>query len=386
MNNNDDVGGIYRIGKHLAFGSSSDIFEAIPVVANREGKGEDEESNEEFDFDLDGNDDGDGESKKEYTPPTHRRKESESSQFSSQKVIKIMKNPEHSILLFKEFDIMKSLSHPNILKPENIHYYEGVGLGMIVPRIRGGDMIRVLRKMQMDEFLNDRRRRYCKSDDFGKNGSSSSGEDDLFLRSICQCLVSAIAYLHANQVVHGDIKFDNLLIEWEGGSSSSSSSLPPPRVLLCDFGFASRQPPIAIDNHHIITHGSYAFVSAEIILGLPANPYAVDVWAMGVTMGCILTQNMLLGAGGLRGLQEHALFNLDQYRQFQTTHQSTVEREWWRTVVYETVPRFSQLSKRCRRVLGVCLRFNERRRATAKKIQKMKWIRKSVVSSPPPPT
>ena len=87
-------------------------------------------------------------------------------------------------------------------------------------------------------------------------------------------LAEALAYLHANDMVHRDIKSANVLVE------------PDTRVRLIDFGSAlmpgATQPP----NAEFI--GTYTYAPPEQIRGHPVSAHS-DLYAMGVLMYRLLS-------------------------------------------------------------------------------------------------
>ena len=81
--------------------------------------------------------------------------------------------------------------------------------------------------------------------------------------------VQGLDYLHANHVVHGDIKPDNLLLAADG------------RVKISDFG-SSR---ILLGTGMLSkTVGTPAFLAPEVCAGLPYHGRAADVWALGICL------------------------------------------------------------------------------------------------------
>ena len=95
-------------------------------------------------------------------------------------------------------------------------------------------------------------------------------------RSYFQNIISALEYLHGIDVVHRDIKCENLLVY------NDAKSINHPTVLkLTDFGF-SRE---IFDNQMSSTFcGSPAYVAPEIIKGKPYDPRITDLWSCAVVL------------------------------------------------------------------------------------------------------
>lgn len=89
--------------------------------------------------------------------------------------------------------------------------------------------------------------------------------------------VTAVAYCHAHNVAHRDLKLDNTLLDGKR----------PGRVKLCDFGFAKQWEQ---ENRNMFTHiGTPVYMSPEQLQDGDANGQgylgtAVDVWAAGVLL------------------------------------------------------------------------------------------------------
>lgn len=104
------------------------------------------------------------------------------------------------ITVAREYDVLKSLSHPNIITlekvfrtPHNVYIFQEL--------ITGGDLLSYL----------------------DKKGRLSEPQAVVIVRQ----LLEAVKYLHSNQVVHRDIKPENILMtSWRDGA----------RVILTDFG------------------------------------------------------------------------------------------------------------------------------------------------------
>jgi cyclin-dependent kinase-like len=86
-------------------------------------------------------------------------------------------------------------------------------------------------------------------------------------------LVSGLQYLHSKNVVHRDLKPDNLLVTSDG------------TLKICDFGisFRSTEP-----GWRTWTSGTHGYRAPEILLQEPRYDWPVDIWSVGCVAFCIL--------------------------------------------------------------------------------------------------
>ncbi|GBF94202.1 cell division cycle 2 [Raphidocelis subcapitata] len=111
-----------------------------------------------------------------------------------------------------------------------------------------------------------------------------------FTESEVKCLVrqllSAVAFLHQNAVLHRDIKLSNLLYTAQGD------------LKLCDFGLARHaRPPGAPLTPRVVT---LWYRAPELLLGADEYSEAVDCWAVGCVLGELLKHEPLFPAQGER--------------------------------------------------------------------------------------
>lgn len=157
-------------------------------------------------------------------------------------------------LLRKEFDILVSLQHPNIVSASSIEDIPGLGYCIVMEWIDG----RTLR-----DFINEHPQSDDKDADFSKS-----------LHGIVLQLFDAMEYIHAKQIVHRDLKPSNIMITYNGN-----------HVKLIDFGLSDT------DSYAILKQpaGTRNYVSPEQTCSRKAD-IRNDIYSL----GCVL-EDMRLG-------------------------------------------------------------------------------------------
>ncbi|KAL6581500.1 hypothetical protein OROMI_007423 [Orobanche minor] len=152
------------------------------------------------------------------------------------------KSKESAKQLGQEIALLSRLRHPNI-----VQYYgsESVGdkLYIYLEYVSGGSIHKLLQE-------------------YGKLGESA-------IRSYTQQILSGLAYLHAKNTVHRDIKGANILVDPNG------------RVKLADFGMAKH---ITGQSCPLSFKGSPYWMAPEIIRNSSGCSLAVDIWSLGCTV------------------------------------------------------------------------------------------------------
>lgn len=156
-------------------------------------------------------------------------------------------------MLTRECAVLAYLDHPNII---SVHggYETPEAMYWILPLMAGGTLM---------SYLEQRGRL-----------------NEVEVRGICQQLVEAVSYCHARNIIHRDIKLDNLLLQRVCPCVPDGARHA--RVILSDFGFATMQSE---DGPGLKTHpGSLEYASPELLRRQPYYGRPVDIWAIGVCL------------------------------------------------------------------------------------------------------
>ena len=160
-------------------------------------------------------------------------------------------------LFQREIDILKSLDHPNIVK------FCGIAETEIIPEANADGLILNCTKTLHMVLITE----YCNKSDLCvkyKNVCSSVEVVMKFFRQACE----AVKYLHQRNIVHLDIKLNNLFLDSKHN------------VKLGDFGFARE---LEEDQYLSENQGTPSYSAPEIIL---RNSYRFepDIWSLGVCL------------------------------------------------------------------------------------------------------
>jgi serine/threonine protein kinase len=89
--------------------------------------------------------------------------------------------------------------------------------------------------------------------------------------------MQGISYLHANGIVHRDIKLENILLDGHGN------------VKIGDFGVSKK---VAFNEVLFEQCGTPAYIAPEIIREIGYIGYPVDIWSAGICLFAILYGNV----------------------------------------------------------------------------------------------
>lgn len=153
---------------------------------------------------------------------------------------------EHVASLTREIHHHRRLHHPNVLQLYEVIQSESC-IWMVTELCAGGELY---------DYVVDR-------------GSLSEYEArDLFAQ-----LCLAVAYIHANGIVHRDLKLENILLDAHN------------RIKLSDFGFTREYEP-----HQLLRTqcGTTAYAAPEMLAGKRYQGPEVDIWSLGVILFVLL--------------------------------------------------------------------------------------------------
>lgn len=159
----------------------------------------------------------------------------------------ITSNTEHQ--LRREIEIQSQLRHPNILRLFG-YFYDDHRIYLILEYAGKGELFGELHKKNSSRFTERQAAAY-----------------------IAQ-LAHALNYCHSKNVIHRDIKLENLLLTLDG------------RIKIADFGWS-----VHSSKRRETMCGTLDYLPPEMILRTPHN-HNVDTWALGILMHEFLFGNV----------------------------------------------------------------------------------------------
>lgn len=215
-------------------------------------------------------------------------------------------NPTSLQKLFREVRIMKCLNHSNIVKLFEVIETEKT-LYLVMEYASGGEVF----------------------DYLVAHGRMKEKEARAKFRQI----VSAVQYCHQKQIVHRDLKAENLLLDADMN------------IKIADFGFSNE---FTIGNKLDTFCGSPPYAAPELFQGKKYDGPEVDVWSLGVILYTLVSGSLPFDGQNLKELRERVL------------------RGKYRIPFY--------MSTDCENLLKRFLVLNPSKRGTLEQIMKDRWI------------
>ena len=164
--------------------------------------------------------------------------------------------------IMNEIEIMKNLKHFSVVKLLDTIETEKYIL-LVMENVLGGDLLTFIKK---------------------RNKLPEKTAKFIFKQ-----LLQSLKYIHNKNIVHRDIKLDNILIDLNNN------------IKLCDFGVGKY-----ISDHHELLYdqcGTPAYIAPEVVAGEGYEGFPVDLWSSGVVLYSLLMGSIPFKAQNINELQ-----------------------------------------------------------------------------------
>lgn len=211
-----------------------------------------------------------------------------------------------------EINLMKLMDHPNILKCFEV--YESMR--------DGNEKISIVME-------------FCSGGDLGVNAPYSEERSKSIVAKLCE----ALTYLHKREIMHRDLKFENIMFEVNGETAE-------PKII--DFGLAQKYSKGEQFQEKV---GTVITMSPEAIRG--DYDFQTDMWSIGVIAYMLLAKDPPFGGDTRNEIAQNVVkgsFNMDG-------------------------PRWAKISKEAKAFIKNCLQREPSLRYTPEKALKSPWLR-----------
>ena len=185
---------------------------------------------------------GDGAFAKVYSADSAKRKQVVAVKIINKSELAV----KHRENLRNEVRILRSLNHPNIMRFIDVHD-ESKFFYIFTTKMRT-DML--------EEIL----------------ASPKSHLDERITRFLTMQIISAVKYLHSQDIAHCDLKPENVLLD----NLLKNSSLP--KIEICDFGYARSMTAVSLRQS---VKGTPFYSPRELLL-VQKHDRSIDIWSIGV--------------------------------------------------------------------------------------------------------
>ena len=246
---------------------------------------------------------------------------------------KFVSRPKAKKYLDNEILILKEVDHPNIIKlyevKETTQYFY-----LIMELCNGGSL-----SDRLEEHIKKYKRPFSEET----------------VQYLMKQIMSAINYLHLKNILHRDIKLDNILVNFDNDEDKRNNNMLKAKVKIIDFGFARHLAPAQLAYS---TLGSPVNMDPGILRKLNKmdnhNDYGydqkADIWSLGT-----ICYEMLIG---------------------KTTFDANSMRDLVRKVESGNYYLPTSLSKEAVSFLNGMLQYDSKKRLTAEQLYNHKFLKK----------